>query len=213
MHEITSAIREKMKTRFPAPERAGMNRAVAAFEKSCGGYDRWFGTHRDIFSRQREALRSVLPSTGSGLEIGTGTGRFAADLGIRHGLDPSIRMLAMARQRGIETVQGAGEALPYRAGIFDHILMMTVICFMDDIVLPFREAHRVLGPDGILVIGFLVKGGEITRHNKGRHGRFLCHARFRTVEEVTDAAKLAGFWPVQEREDLHGFCIVTARKK
>ena len=190
-----------------------MNRAVAAFEKYAGEYDRWFGTHRDIFSRQREALRAVLPSTGPGLEIGTGTGRFAADLGIRHGLDPSIRMLAMARQRGIETVQGAGEALPYRAETVGYILMMTVICFMDDIVLPFQEAYRVLGPDGILVIGFLVKGGETARHNKGRRGRFLCHARFRTVEDVTGAAKLAGFHPVQAREYLHGFCIVTARKR
>ena len=47
-----------------------------------------------------------------GLEIGVVTGRFAKILGMEYGIDPSERMLSIAKERGIKTSVGRGEDLP-----------------------------------------------------------------------------------------------------
>ena len=46
------------------------------------------------------------------IEIGVGTGRFAAPLGIKVGVDPSMTMLTYAAKRGVLGLQGTAEALP-----------------------------------------------------------------------------------------------------
>jgi len=140
-----------------------MNAAISVFNRYAGEYDRWFETHGAIYREQIALLRRVLSRGGMQLEVGVGPGRFALPLGIRHGLDPSPVFCTLARKRGIETLQGVGEFLPYRADTFDHILMMTVICFMDDPARSFHEAFRVLRPGGSLVTAFLEKDGEIAR--------------------------------------------------
>ena len=95
--------------------------------------------------------------------MGVGSGRFAVPFGIRYGIDPSRELVRMAKNRGIEVVLGEGEHLPYRAGSFDYVLMMTVICFLDDVIAVFHEVNRVLRPGGMLVVGFIEEGGEIQR--------------------------------------------------
>ena len=156
-----------------------MDAIIRAFSRYADDYDRWFDQHRDVYAEQIDLLRRYLPpDTGEMLETGTGSGRFASRLGIQHGLDPSFRLVAMAKERGLETVIGAGEFLPYRDRTFDGILMMTVICFMDDIARSFEEAFRVLRPGGILVVAFLEKGGGIARWEEGSDGQFFQYARF-----------------------------------
>ena len=83
----------------------------------------------------------------TGLEVGVGSGRFAVPLGIHWGIDPSQRLAVMAKNRGIEVIRGEAEHLPYRAGSFDLVLMMTVICFLDDIQRPFMR--RIACSDGM----------------------------------------------------------------
>jgi hypothetical protein len=60
-------------------------------------------------------LSALLPRVNWGLEIGVGTGRFAVPLGVRWGVDPSIRMGKMAKARGIQVVSGRAESLPFKA--------------------------------------------------------------------------------------------------
>jgi ubiquinone/menaquinone biosynthesis C-methylase UbiE len=191
-----------------------MNPAVRVFDQYAEDYDLWFDTHPEIYHEQLAILHSHLPRNGTGLEVGVGSGRYAAPLGIRHGLDPSESLLSRAYVRGIEPVRGIGESLPYHSGIFDYVLMMTVICFMDDIVTPFREAYRVLRPEGTLIIGFIEKSGEIARQERGRKlpGRFLRHAEFRSTEEVIMSLAAERFSDISQRENLHGLCIITAKK-
>jgi SAM-dependent methyltransferase len=146
--------------------------------------------------------------------VGVGSGRFAAPLGIRYSIDPSRELVRVAKRRGVEVVIGEGENLPYRAGSFDRVLMMTVICFLDDIVAAFREAFRVLKPEGILVVGFIERDGEIHRvyQHESTKGRFLRFAKFRTFDEVIHFFKDAGFFKVSVTRRARGFCVMSGEK-
>lgn len=68
---------------------------VDHFEKTWKSYDEWFESHQALYLTELVALEKAVPS-GLGLEIGVGTGRFAAPLKARFGLDPAIKMLRVA---------------------------------------------------------------------------------------------------------------------
>ncbi|HVP97308.1 class I SAM-dependent methyltransferase [Methanoregula sp.] len=191
-----------------------MDASRFVFKRYAGEYDHWFETHPAIYQEQLALLMRVLPEGRMKLEVGVGSGRFASRLGIRHGLDPSPSLSALANKRGIETVQGVGEFLPYRANTFDCILMMTVICFMDDPARSFSEAFRVIRQGGILVTAFLEKGGGIAKREgvPEHQGRFLKFATFFTVDDVTGMLAAAGFSRVSPERDLQGLCILIAQK-
>jgi len=185
------------------------------FEDHAGDYDRWFDEHSDVYEAQLRMLRDAVPRFGRGLEVGVGSARFAVPLGIRYGIDPSRELLKMAKHRGIEVVRGEGEHLPYRAASFDYVLMMTVICFASDVGALFHEAGRVLVPGGILIVGFIERGGEIEKmyRNEKTKGRFLRYARFWTVDEVTRFLEDAGFASVTIAQRSRGFCVIKGISK
>lgn len=133
---------------------------VTPFEQRVDRYEAWFERHRAVYESELEAIRALLPP-GRGTEVGVGTGRFAAPLGITAGVEPSASMRAVARQRGINAESGVAEALPYRDASFDVVLMVTTICFVDDLDASLQEAHRVLRPAGHLVIGFVDRASAL----------------------------------------------------
>lgn len=53
------------------------------FEKYTNDYDAWFEEHPFVYQSELKAVSSLWPSSGRGIEIGVGTGRFAAPLGIK----------------------------------------------------------------------------------------------------------------------------------
>jgi hypothetical protein len=59
----------------------------ALFEQHSGRYEAWFDAHDETYVSELLALRIFVPLTGRGLEIGVGSGRFAAALGIQVGID------------------------------------------------------------------------------------------------------------------------------
>lgn len=185
------------------------------FEDFAADYDRWFDDHAEVYHAQLRLLGRAVPSAGLGLEIGVGSGRFAAPLGIRCGIDPSFPLAEMAKRRGVEVAIGIGEHLPYRGGSFDYAMMMTVICFLDDMATVLREGFRVLAPAGIIVLGFIERDGEIFRHYcaEPEKGRFLRHARFYSLDEVIRKLHDAGFSGVEVTTREHGFCVLSGEKK
>jgi ubiquinone/menaquinone biosynthesis C-methylase UbiE len=56
-----------------------------------------------------------------------GTGRFAAPLGIRIGIDPAESMRKIARKRKIEVLGGVAEYLPFKDSSCELVLMITEI--------------------------------------------------------------------------------------
>ena len=206
---------------------------TAPFDALCARYDAWFERHDPAYRSELETVRSFLPREGRGLEVGVGTGRFAAPLGIGIGLDPSMPMLALAARRGVHCARAAAEALPFRGGAFDFVLGVTVICFVRDARRMLAEMRRVLRPGGALVLAFLDRaspgGGELASR-KGE-SPFYRDATFYSAAEVGSLLEEEGFAEVTWAQTLtrpfaeirepeppmpgHGqgtFCLARARK-
>jgi ubiquinone/menaquinone biosynthesis C-methylase UbiE len=191
-----------------------MIRSHRVFDEFACDYDRWFDDHDEIYQEQVRLVRDAVPHAGRGLEVGVGSGRFAVPLGISSGIDPSLKLIEMAKKRGVEVVQGEGEYLPYRSETFRYVLMMTVICFLKNPPGVVQETFRVLVKGGDLILGFIEKNGEIAthfRHEKIK-GRFLRFARFLTVGEVARFVEDAGFSEVTVIRRTRGFCVMRGRK-
>ncbi|PLW83842.1 SAM-dependent methyltransferase [Kineobactrum sediminis] len=168
---------------------------TAAFEKHPERYESWFDRHKEAYISELLALRPFVPLTGRGLEVGVGTGRFAAPLGIQVGIDPSPAMLAVARKRGIEADEGVAEALPYPDDSFDHVLVVTTLCFVDSPATMFTQIRRVLKPGGIFVIGFIDRDSAMGLDYEARQSdsTFYQEATFYSADQVENFLMDASF--------------------
>jgi len=177
---------------------------ITAFDRQTPEYDAWFEKNNDCYQAELEALHAFIPATGQGVEIGVGTGRFAAPLGISVGVEPALRMAELARQRGITVLEGVAEALPFADDSFDFAVMVTVVCFLDDLDRAFREACRILKPHGTLVIGFIDRESELGQHysRKKKQSRFYRDAIFYSASELEALLTKAGFSGFVYRQTL-----------
>ncbi len=187
----------------------------AVFEAETPRYEQWFPDHAAAYSAEMAALYELMPTPGFALEVGVGTGRFAAPLGVAVGIDPAVAMLAEARARGILCVRGTAEALPFRDGAFDHVLIVTTICFVDDPRRMLAEARRVLRPDGAAVIGFIDRATPLGQFYLDHREKsvFYREATFFSATEVRDLLAGAGFGTCDWRQTLAGpLAEVTERE-
>ena len=111
-------------------------------------YEQWFKENNHLFDAEVEAIRALFPASDAGksIEIGVGTGLFAARLGIKNGVEPADKMRATAQARGIEVVDAVAEDLPEGDQTYHTALMVTVDCFLTDVDRAFKEARRILAP-------------------------------------------------------------------
>jgi ubiquinone/menaquinone biosynthesis C-methylase UbiE len=165
------------------------------FDKYYKKYDDWFDKNEYIYLSELIAIRKVLPMKGKGLEVGVGTGRFASALGIKTGIEPSLKMALMAKERGVEVFPTKAENLPFSDSSFDFVLIVTTICFFDDIETAFKEVHRVLKAKGQLIIGFVDKNSFLGKvyQQKKEQSVFYNKATFYSTEEVLVYLKKIGF--------------------
>lgn len=177
---------------------------VNAFDKNVDQYEQWFLDHPLAYVSELHAVRDLLPASGIGMEVGVGTGRFAAPLGITTGIEPSKTMAVLARKKGIEVARGVAEKLPYQNEEFDFVLMVTTVCFLDDIDLAFREVHRVLKPAGAFIVGFVDRESMLGREYVQRKDKsvFYRDAVFYSVDEIMSHLRQAGFAGFSFRQTL-----------
>jgi SAM-dependent methyltransferase len=158
-------------------------------------YEQWFEDHPSVYHSELEAVRVVLPESTEGLEIGVGSGRFAAPLGIRFGVDPSSEMAQRAAAMNIRVVRGVAEQLPFVSRTFGFALMVTTLGFLDDVARAFGEAHRVLKPNGAFVVGFVDKASFLGQRYQEVKAESIFYgvAEFYSVSEVSDGLLQVGF--------------------
>lgn len=174
------------------------------FDKYTDDYDDWYDQNKFAYQSELEAIRQILPPFDKAIEIGVGTGRFAAKLGIKQGLEPSPGMAAMAGKRGIDVIKGTAEKLPFEDGGFDLALMVTVVCFLDDVAGAFGEVYRILRRGGHIIVGFIDRNsppGQVYNQHKAK-SPFFKIASFHSAEEIASLLNKTGFKSLEFRQTI-----------
>jgi len=171
---------------------------IRVFDSLASGYDAWFEEEgRLIFASEIEALRQALPLLPKPwIEVGVGSGRFAQTLGIDIGLDPSSKLLEMARNRGISVFLGRGEEMPFQDGVFGTAFFVVTLCFVDSLMRTLGGAARILKNQGKVVLGLVLKEspwGQLYQRKKETGHRFYRYATFYSYGEIGVFLKQTGF--------------------
>jgi len=167
-------------------------------------YEKWFEKHHEIYEEELKTVKTLLPK-GRGMEVGVGSGRFAAPLGIKFGIEPSRKMAEIARDRGIEVVETTAEKMDFEDE-FDFILMVTTICFVKDPEKTISNCYRALKKGGYLLVAFVDLNsplGRMYEKNKAK-SKFYAPATFFTKNDIIDLMKKAGFNDFECKENLYG---------
>ncbi len=207
------------------------------FDMLASEYDAWFEKEgKLIFDIEVKAFQEVLHLLPKPwLEIGVGSGRFAQALGIETGIDPSVKLLEIAKKRGITGHLARGEELLFEAKTFGTVFLIVTLCFVDSPLDVLRESRRMLKDGGKIVLGLVLRDnpwGQFYFAKKEEGHRFYQHATFYSYREISELLKRSGFTiekvistlfqkpgavtemesPLKKFHTDAGFTIVMARK-
>ena len=171
---------------------------VSPFDSLASDYDGWFEEDgKLVFAIEVQAFRKILPSLPKPwLEVGVGSGRFAQALKIETGIDPSIKLLDIAKNRGIDAFLGRGEETPFADGSFGAVFLIVTLCFVDSPLEVLKEANRLLKRGGKIALGIVLREspwGRFYQAKKDEGHRFYKYATFYSHDEVTGFLEQAGF--------------------
>jgi SAM-dependent methyltransferase len=141
------------------------------------------------------------------LDVGCGTGRLASALTEREAcrvwaVDSSPEMLEVARRQASGATRfrlGEAEALPFRPGWFERVVMRLVVHLVDP-PRALAEARRVLGQGGRLAIATF---------EPSHFDRFWLNALFPSLEQI-DRARFPTPEALRDELALAGFADVRA---
>ena len=175
------------------------------FDQYANEYDLWFVENEELYKAELDAVGSLMDKDKTYIEVGVGTGLFASKLGITEGIDPSDEMSNIAKKRGIKVQNALAENLPYNTKGLDGIIMITVDCFVKDIMPVFNEAYRVLKDNGSYVMAFLNResplGAEYEASKKTNV--YYRDATFRSFNEMKDLLSKAGLKIVNVKQTVY----------
>lgn len=181
-----------------------MTDTTTAFDQNTLEYDQWFEKHSAVYQSEILAIQQAIPQNKKGIEIGVGTGRFAEPLNIKFGVEPSENMAKVAEQRGIKVYRAYAENLPIDNATFDFVLMVTTVCFLSDIPKAFSEVHRILKPNGEIILAIIDKNSELGRkyEKEKSSNKFYSDAHFHSTEELTAILQQSHFQKFQYWQTL-----------
>lgn len=136
-----------------------MTDARAYYDDFATTYDR--GRDRGYHAFVDELEAAIVAPHARGrrvLEVGCGTGlvleRIAPTASHARGVDLSPGMLAHARRRGLDVVEGSATSLPFPDASFDVVYSFKVLAHVPDIDRAVAECARVLVPGGVAILEF-----------------------------------------------------------
>ena len=168
---------------------------IKCFEEYYMRYDEWFEKNKFVYLSELKAVGHFIPDQGNGLEVGIGSGRFAVPFGIKTGVEPSGKMRGIAERKGVEVFDAVAESLPFINETFDYVLMVTTICFLDDVNKSFAEVKRVLKTGGLFIVGFVDKDSPLGLfyETKREKNVFYKEASFFSAKDVMSLLEKEGF--------------------
>jgi SAM-dependent methyltransferase len=140
------------------------------------------------------------------LDVGCGTGEFAASAKTKLGcdvvgVDLSERMVELSRERGVEAVVGDVEKLPFADREFDAVSATWMLYHLPDLDRGLAEIVRVLRPGGRLV--------AVT--NARDHLAELWGPRESPFDDVSGPEALRRHFARVEAKELHGTAVFASR--
>ena len=143
----------------------GSNPRVRAFDKMGFYQDQIVPLLINWSMRQKNLAayraRFIPAAEGRVLEIGIGSGLnlpfYSRNVARVIGLEPSARLLAMARRvertgnGPVEFIEGSAEAIPLQDASVDTVVTTWTLCSIPDALRALRDMRRVLRPDGRLL--------------------------------------------------------------
>jgi len=177
----------------------------SVYDNSVELYDEWFINNNNILDTEIQIIKDLLPDSDEGIEIGVGTGIFSYRLKIKHGVEPSKRMRQKAIDRGIDVIAAYAENLPIASESYKFALMITVDCFLEDLIKAFREVWRILDDDGFFIIAFLDREtplGTLYDHNK-HSDSFYGNANFNSAKEIEEYLLSTGFEVIEKKQTIY----------
>ncbi|UCH74265.1 MAG: methyltransferase domain-containing protein [Rhodospirillales bacterium] len=118
---------------------------------------------REVAERLADRLLDINRSFPLALDLGCHCGEFAALVGGRGGIETLIQCdpaPAMARRAGGLAVAAEADALPFRDGIFDLIVSILSLHWVNDLPGALVQIRRLLKPDGLFLTA-LPGGGTL----------------------------------------------------
>ncbi len=145
---------------------------------------------------------------GTILDVGSGPGRDALILH-RRGfkvtcLDASAAMVALSKEKGLESIAADFGAMPFADASFDNVWAYTSLLHVPkaDIAKPLGEIRRVMKPQGYFALGLIEGDGELYRESSGM-GKPRWFS-FYQKEEIENLLKAHGFEMIHFESFLPG---------
>ncbi len=184
------------------------------FELYTRKYEIWFEENIPLYLSELNLLKELIHGDMT-IEVGCGSGRFAIPLGIKIGIEPSYKMAGLSRAKGLDVIIGIAESIPLMDEIADTVLMVTTICFVDDVIKSLMEIYRILKRNGKVVIGFVDRDSELGKFYESIKDKnpFYKYAKFFSCSDVINFLKSTGFKDIRTYQTLFGSIDRIAEKQ
>lgn len=199
-----------------------------AFDQYASEYDAWFLENTNVLETELRLVAATLKDSGKILSIGCGSALFEKLLedkyGIRiaHGIEPAEGMADIARKRGFDVEINTAEDADYGEDLYDTVLFNGCPCYMQDLGLALRKAHKALHKGGKVVVIDVPKESpygliynlalavgtwdhpllEGCKPKDPYPIELVKQAAWRTTKEKSDIMKAEGFTSLEYRQTL-----------
>jgi len=179
-----------------------MEEIIRAFSRVAGTYEDWYRTPLGdyVFRSELRGLEALLPKSGLGAEIGSGTGIFVKNLTTQDRkvlcIDPSAEMVSQSTGRGLPTLLGVAEKPPLKPHILDFIYLVTVLEFLVNPLEALSSLGALLKPTSPLIalaINRKSPWGQTYQESGRKEGSLFRHAHLYTLEECAELLRNAGY--------------------
>jgi len=175
---------------------------INAFNETATDYEKWYEEPLGSYVLKAElmALTKLIPPRGLGIDVGAGTGIFAKHLVEPERcivcLDPAVKMIEQAKEKGLDVIVGIIELAPLREKVFDFAYVVATLEFVKDVVNSLKSIKSILKEGKSLTLMIINRDSSWgkTYIEAGKKGDpIFKYAKFLTLREAIEYLEKAGF--------------------